>query len=135
MKTNHAIAFGCMLIALATVQLLSPQQLVLTHAKAQPAPIDTTDKNVRTYRTTYVPDADETEFVAFSDKYDARTRTRKVTNRKKVLRKVKKLKKSVKTINPKQARKVNWLYDKPVNITMEPYNIEVDTEKQRVIVR
>lgn len=122
------MAISWMLLAAGMLLISNQGSQSITLAKSQAAPIDTKDKNVRTYRTTYVPDADDNEFKQFSDKYDPRTRTRKVTNRKKVLRKVKKLKTN-KTINPKQARKVNWMYDKPINITKDQYQIEVDTEK------
>lgn len=68
-------------------------------------------KNVYKYKTTYAPDENEGDFQEFTDTYDPRSRIRKKSQRKKVLRKVQKLKKG-KTINQSKARKLNFVTDK-----------------------
>lgn len=65
-----------------------------------------------TYKSTYVQDPNES-FEAFSDTYDPSTRIRKKSNRKKVLRKVKKIKKES-TINTSKGRPLNYMPEKNI---------------------
>ena len=64
-----------------------------------------------------MPDKDENKFLKYTDKYDARTRTRKVTNRNKVMRKVKKIKENKKSFGTSTFEEIKSNSEAPPRIS------------------
>ena len=95
---------AAIVVWIALVNLMFLQEDYQANAVAPQTP---QIKNAQTYHTTYVPDPHESEFKDHTDTYDPKTHTRKVTNRKKKWRKVKKLKENKSFVN--SSKKVNWI--------------------------
>ena len=116
LKSLLGLMTSTLVVTVLIMQQLTIQKHLLIEGKSTSSTLNRENKNTNTYRTTYVPDKDENKFLKYTDKYDARTRTRKVTNRNKVMRKVKKIKEN-KKIMEVNSQKLNWIHDNNTNST------------------
>lgn len=112
-----------LLVAVGTIFTVLFSQGALDNQRGTPADLGTQNlamakkpvekgRNVYSYKSTYVQDPNE-KFQEFSDTYDPQKRIRKKTQRKKVLRKVKKIKKESQ-INTSKARPLNYVPEKNI---------------------
>lgn len=90
-KLFNLLGVATVMLAVVSLSFMEAPDVAVVQAKRGE---QKKNKNIHTYHTTYFPAKHEEigDLVEHSDTYDPRTKTRKVVNRKKVLRKVKKIK-------------------------------------------
>ena len=102
MKTN-LLQLGAIAVTMMVLGLIDGPY---TFTGVVDAKVSTEKKDVHVFHQVYSPHHHEKEFNEHLDEWDPNTKIRKVVDRKKVLRKVKKIK-GHKTINEAKAKKLN----------------------------